>query len=127
MNLTKAEVTVLAKMADAFVQDGSYLLEENGECDLMRRVLKENPKLEDQCPWLVHFLEHGEPPRAKRMTAKMLKERNKKAKTMKLSDKTTGGTKKKKKAKRKAPTKQCPECEARVHPRKKECPCGYKW
>jgi len=125
MNLTKAEVIVLAKMADAFVEDGSYLLEENGECPLMRRVLKENPKLEDQCPWLVHFLEHGEPPQAKRMTAKMLKERNKKSKKMTLSDKTTGG--KKKKAKRKAPTKTCPDCSAKLHPRKKECPCGHKW
>lgn len=122
MNLTKAEVVVLAKMADAFIEDGSYLLEENGECALMRRVLKENPKLEDQCPWLVHFLEHGEPPRAKRMTRKMLKERNKKAKTMKLSDKTTGNKKK-----RKAPTKECPDCSAKLHPRKKECPCGHEF
>ena len=124
MKLTKVEIEVLARMADAFVEDGSYLLEENGECPLMRRVLKESPDLVSKCPWLVYFLEHGDLPRAKRMTTKMMRERNKKSKTMKLSNKTTGAKTKKK---RKAPTKQCPECEEKVHPRKKKCTCGYQW
>jgi hypothetical protein len=108
MQFSKEDCTVIAKMGDAFVEDGSWLIEENGECPLMRRILKAHPELEDQCPWLVHFLEHGEPPRAKRMTSKMLRERNKKSKTMTLSEKTTGGKKavkkktvKKKRAKKK--------------------------
>jgi hypothetical protein len=122
MKLTNEDIEVFARMADAFVEDGSYLLEENGECPLMRRVLKESPDLESKCPWLVYFLEHGELPRAKRMTVKMMRERNKKSKTMTLSNKVTGSKKK-----RKAPTKQCPECEEKVHPRKKKCTCGYKW
>lgn len=101
MNLSTKDLTTLATMADSFIEDGSYLLEETGECALMRRILKEVPKLETACPWLVHFLEHGEPPRAKRMTTKMLRERNKKAKTMKLSNKTTGAKKRPKKRPRK--------------------------
>lgn len=136
MNLTKAEVITLAKMADAFVEDGSYLLEEGGECDLMRRVLKENSKLEHECPWLTFFLANGEPPRAKRMTVKILRERNKKAKTMRVSNKVTGAKKKKpkkaakkstKKGLRKPPQKICPECKLQVHARKLKCDCGHAW
>jgi len=130
MNLSQAEVVTLAQMADAFIEDGSYLLEENGECDLMRRVLKENPKLEHECPWLTFFLENGEPPRAKRMTVKMLRERNKKAKTKRVSNKVTGAKKKKPKKKkgiRKPPQKTCPKCEDKVHARKKVCTCGYEF
>ena len=133
MNLTKAEVVTLAKMADAFVEDGSYLLVEGGECDLMRRVLKENPKLEHECPWLTFFLANGEPPRAKRMTVKMLRERNKNAKTKRVSNKTTGAKKKKPKKKsakkglRKPPQKTCPKCKDKVHARKIKCDCGHEW
>lgn len=98
MQFSKEDCVVLAKMGDAFVEDGSWLIEENGECPLMRRILKAYPELEPQCPWLVHFLEHGEPPQAKRTTAKMLRERNKKSKTTTLSKKKIV---KKKRAKKK--------------------------
>jgi len=131
MQLTQAEVETLARMADAFVEDGSYLLEEGGECDLLRRVLKENPKLEHECPWLTYFLTKGEPPQAKRMTVKILRERNKNAKTMRVSAKVTGAKKPKKKAAkkglRKPPQKICPECKVKVHARKKQCECGYEF
>jgi len=108
MLLSNSEVETLAKMADAFIEDGSYLLEESGEYELMQRVLKENPKLEEECPWLTYFLANGEPPRAKRTTAKQLRERNKNAKTMRVSDKVNGPKKKpakKKPAKKKSATK----------------------
>lgn len=137
MILSKSEVETLARMADAFVEDGSYLLEEGGECDLMRRVLEENPKLEDECPWLTYFLANGEPPRAKRTTAKQLRERNKNAKTMRVSDKVNGpkikrpkkkaAKKPAKKGLRKPPQKTCPECKVKVHARKKKCECGHEF
>ncbi len=118
MKLTQEEILTLALMGDAFVEDGSYLLE--NECTLMRRILDENPKLENKFPWLTYFLEHGEPPRAKRMTTQKLRERNKAAKNKPVS-------KPKEKKKRGAPQKTCPECEVKVHARKKICPCGYEF
>lgn len=138
MILSKAEVATLGKLGDILIEDGSYLLEENGECDLMRRVLTENPELEHEFPYLVHFLEHGEPPRAKRTTIKELRERNKNSKTMRLSTKTTGAKKPKKKATkkpkkvvkkglRKPPQKTCPKCKDKVHARKKICTCGHEF
>lgn len=139
MNLSQAEVVTLGQIGDTFIEDGSYLLEETGECDLMRRVLAENPELEHEFPYLAYFLVHGEPPRAKRMTIKELRERNKNSKTMRVSDKTTGAKKPKKKAikkpkkrtvkkgLRKPPQKTCPECKDKVHARKKACPCGHEF
>lgn len=131
MQLSKAEVMILGKIGDTFIEDGSYLLEENGECDLMRRVLAENPELEHEFPYLVYFLVHGEPPKAKRTTIKELRERNKNSKTIRLSAKTTGAKKPKKKAAkkglRKPPQKTCPECKDKIHARKKICVCGYEF
>lgn len=115
MKLSSEDLLTLAKMGDAFVEDGSYLLED--ECELFQRVLKADPKLENKCPWLVHFLGHGEPPRAKRMTTKMLQQKNKEAKKKPVAAKK----------KRSSPQKACPECGVKVHVRKKVCPCGYEF
>jgi len=116
MNLTDSEITVLLYMADVFVEDGSYLLEETGECDLLRKLLKKYPDVAKVCNNLTYFLEHGEPMEAKRATVGRKKT---KKKTAKKKPKTT------KKKKRASPQKTCPECGVKVHVRKKECPCGY--
>lgn len=115
MNFTDADIWVVLLMADVFVEDGSYLLEENGECPLLRKILKKYPVMAKECPHLVYFLEHGEPPIAPRDSGK--------------KKKTTKKTTKKKttKKKRATPKKACPECGKKVHVRKKECPCGYKY
>lgn len=109
MHLTEDDVRVLLKMADVFVEDGSYL--EPDECELLGRVLKKYP---GRYKYLSYFLEHDEPPTAKRETKK------KKATKKKVK-------KKKAKVKRKSPQKTCPECGAKVHVRKAVCPCGYEY
>ncbi len=106
MHLTEDDVRVFLKMADIFVEDGSYL--EADECELLGRVLKQYP---GQYPHLSYFLEHDEPPTAKRSVKK----------------KATKKKVKKKKVKRKSPQKTCPECGAKVHVRKAVCPCGYEY
>ena len=116
MNLTDEDIGVLLRMADVFVEDGSYLLEETGECDLLRKIIKKYPGVAKDCKYLTYFLEHGEPPSAARATTGRKKTKKKAAK------KTT-----KTKKKRKTPMKSCPECGEKVHVRKRECPCGYEY
>jgi len=118
MNFTDADIQVILLMADVFVEDGSYLLEENGECPLLRKIIKKYPDVAKRCRHLVYFLEHGEPPTAPRGGPKKKKKSVKK----KAAKKTV-----KKKKKRATPKKTCLECKTKVHVRKRECPCGHEF